>query len=262
MIPKYKSVKDHFDLVVSFYGETCEPPPTSHIYITRIKRVIELLEKLDCLDELNVLSIGCGPAMEAGYFLKSGSQYYGIDLSEDILHKAKKIHKDGAIFLTQGNMTTLPFRDATFDILICLGSLEYSDDKNMVMSECFRVMKNNAIIIISMQNRFSIYRLWDHYVYRGLLFNFIRKLSGCQILNKPLEKAESLNDLKNTLLKQSFIEVDHLYYNFNIWIEPFDRLFPKLCVATSKRLEFLYRHSIGLFPADFIIEARKTTNVK
>jgi len=258
LIPKHKIVKDHFDLVASFYSDTTGLSPSSHIFTTRIKRVIEMIEKLDRLDELNVLSVGCGPATEADYFLERGCQYYGIDLSENMLLEARKSHKqDEAILLTQGSMTKLPFRDAFFDILLCLGSLEYLDDKKLVVSEFFRVMKNNAVIIISMQNRYSVYRLWDHYVYSGLLFNFVRKLSGRKSISKPLEKPDSLGDMKNMLLNQSFIELDHLYYNFNLWVKPFDRLFPKLSVLTSKRLEFLYRHSIGLFPADFIIEARK-----
>jgi len=261
LLTQYNIIKDHFDQIASIYNDKNELTPSSHIFITRINRVIELIEKLDWHDELHVLSVGCGPSMEAGYFLNKGCQYYGIDLSEHMLHEARKRHKDETIFLTQGNMTTLPFRDATFDILLCLGSLEYIDNKNVVVSELYRVMNNNAVVIISMENRFSIYRLWDHHIYRGLLFNFIRKLIGRHIIDKPLEKPESLNDFRNMLLNQSLSVLDHLYYNYNIWVKPFDRLFPKLSVLTSESLECFYRHSIGIFSADFIIEARKINNI-
>ena len=177
-----------------------------------------------------------------------------------MLNEAKKRQKNDPLSLSQSDLLNLPFRDTTFDLLLCLGALEYVDDLDTAVEEFSRVMKDEGIIILSMQNQFSLYRLWDRYIYSGSMFNSLRNLRGRPVADKLLEKSLSLRDLRNTLVSHSFIELDYLDYNYNFWLKPLDRVFPKLSVATSERLEFLYRSGIGFLPADFLIKGQKVAN--
>jgi ubiquinone/menaquinone biosynthesis C-methylase UbiE len=246
------------DSLASFYDVNGVDPTINHIYVTRALRVAELLGGIG---GFNVLSAGCGVAPMADEVLTRKGVYFGVDLSHDVLQKAKVRHEGELLLLTAGNLEKLPFKSSTFDMLLCLGALEYVDDKDSALDEFYRVVKNSAIIILSMQNKFSLFRLWDRSIYRGQLLNFIRKISRHPVLYKPLEKPASLNSLRKKLISHSFVVMDHLYYNFNFWIKPFDKLFPVFSVATSRWLEVLYRHSLGLIPGDFIIQARKVTSV-
>lgn len=256
MVSDYNAVNKHYNSIATYYGINDKFSSILYIYTTRVKRVIELVGNLD-LDGLKVLSVGCGPAPIASQILEKKGRFYGIDLSQDILHKAKKSHESETLLLSAGDMRQIPFQNESFDLLLCLGPLEYVDDVKLVFEEFSRVMKTGAIAIISMQNKFSPYRLWDRYIYSGFLFNAIRKLGHRSISNKPLENLIPINDLKQNLCRYSFAVTDLIYYNFNLMLKPFDRLFPRLSVMTSGRLEFLYHSKVGFFAADFIITAQK-----
>jgi len=252
-------LKRKFDSLGSLYDVNDIDPTIYYLYETRALRVVEFLGDIA---GYNVLSVGCGVAPMADEVLENKGTYFGVDLSQSAIHEAKVRHEGKTLLMTIGNLEKLPFPSSSFDMLLCLGPLEYVENKDTALDEFYRVVKNNAIIIVSMQNKLSLYRLWNRYIYCGRLLNIIRKLSGRQSVNKPLEKPASLNSLRKKLISHSFVELDHLYYNFNFWIKPFDKLFPKLALATSNWLEPLYHLSLGLIPGDFIIEARKVTSAR
>lgn len=251
---KENTIQDNYDSVAKFYGIIEEFSPLLHLYATRIRRVIEL--SID-LDGLKVLSVGCGPAPLATYILEKKGRYYGIDLSPKILHEARRRNGDNILSLAAGNLEKLPFKSDYFDLLLYLGSLEYINDVKVALKELSRVSRTGAIVIISMQNNLNLYRLWDRYVNPGFLFNSIRKIMKKPKVDKPIERLISLKDIGDYLYNQSIILKDTQYYNFNLFLKPLDRLFSKLSVMTSRRLEFLYHSNMGFLAADFIIIAQQ-----
>jgi 2-polyprenyl-3-methyl-5-hydroxy-6-metoxy-1,4-benzoquinol methylase len=249
-------IKDTFNYAESYHKLYNGVSPLSHLFNTRLARVYELLGSVDGLD---VLDVGCGPGMPSIYIMKNGGRYFGIDLSMEML---KENRRTSAAYethhLAQATVGEMPFPASTFDRALCLGVLEYVEDLELAFDDLSKKMRDNAIVILSMQNPFSIYRLWDRHIHPGFLFNMIRKARGRSVVGEPLEKLTSLKDLKVILARHNLIVKDAIYYNFNLWVKPLDSLFPLLSVSTSKRLEVLYRSMVGLFlGADFLILAEK-----
>src|SRR3972149_5284130 len=116
-------VRESFTFAEGFHNLYNGFSPISYLLNTRLKRVYELLGPVD---GLNILDVGCGPGVVAIYITENGGRYFGIDLSKEMLKECQRTlgnHK--TFFLAQAIMEDLPFPDATFDRVICLGALEY-----------------------------------------------------------------------------------------------------------------------------------------
>lgn len=100
-----------------------------------------------------LLDLACG----AGYFMRDLNNVYGgkIKLKGcDISPKALEIAAQNcpsAVF-SQSVAEKLPYRDAEFDVLTCLGSFEHFLDLNAALSEIRRVTKKGALIYIMVPN--------------------------------------------------------------------------------------------------------------
>lgn len=254
---KKARIKAHFDSNAKHYikrGEDLEK--RSHLYHTRLVRVAELLGRIE---GWMLLDAGCGNGLAVEYVLAGGAHYIGIDYSEQMLKEFRRTaRKDEAVDLSVGIIEKIPFSNASFDGALCLGVLEYVDDVDTALEELSRVLRADAVVVLSMQNSYGLYRLWEQHVYPGFAFNLLRKLRGRPALGKPLEKIVTFKDLRNSLACHDLLIKDAICYNFNIWMKPLDRIFPRLAARTAQMLEFLYHSRIGfLLSADFLVLAQK-----
>ena len=251
-----REIIDHFRSIAKLYsGNYHDDSPTSHLFSTRLKRVFELTGNIH---EKRILDVGCGPGMTVAGTMAKGGKFFGIDLAKEMLLECVNIFdRLGTLNLSLGNIKRLPFSEASFDVIFCLGVLEYIPESEIAIQELYRILKKDGILIVSMQNEFSPYRLWDRHVYRSNIVNRMRKMIWGTRSELLLERTMSLRKIQKLLLNNQFIVKDYLYYNFNLWLRPLDRLFPKLSVFTSQRLEFLCRNKLGVLGADFIIKAGK-----
>lgn len=247
-----KAVKDHFDAIASIYSQGYfGDSPLSHLYQTRLKRVSELLGDLS---GKTVLSVGSGPAMDAGLILPQGGSFFGVDISLRMLEESRKQfagNKQPA--LSAADMGRLPFRDAAFDYVICLGVIEYAQDVQQVLNEISRVLDRDGILIVSMQNKNSIYRWWDIYVFRSRIVNLIKQMFAHRPEEKPLEKIFTYASFRKLLAASRFAISEVIFYDFNVFLRPFDKYFPKLSVKVSRRLEPLYRYRLGVLASGYIV---------
>lgn len=100
-----------------------------------------------------VLDIGCG----SGFFSKElteNAEVYGVDISAGMLRHAgqKKIHA------FQAGAEKLPFFDASFDVVMCVGVLHCIADPEPVLKEAFRVLKKDGVALFISTNGDSIVR--------------------------------------------------------------------------------------------------------
>lgn len=101
---------------------------------------------------------GCGPY---SILLSNMVRVMGLDLSYIAIGKAKiwrdKNERQTKIDLVIGDINNLPFRDMTFDIVLCLEVLEHIQNIRKGLKEFHKVMKKGSIGVISMPNSLSIY---------------------------------------------------------------------------------------------------------
>ena len=241
----------------------------SHFFNTRILRVSELLADF-CRGK--VLDIGCGPALVGNLFLGKPIEYYGVDVSEAMIAFCRESFGENPQFaFSVQEIETLAFPDASFDVVLCLGVLEYVLDEPGAMDEVVRVLRPGGVLIATMLNRIGPYELYDRFIY-GRISGGLEKLA--RLFNKLAQKP---NDAKVTMPKrpltrkigekafqrlltlEGFTVEDTLYYDFQIIPPPFDARIPRISVTISKNLEFLCRSEFRFLGRGLMVKCRRTT---
>lgn len=99
-----------------------------------------------------ILEVGCGTGSKFG-FLIADNEYYGVDIAEEALARAKA---RGIKVVMRDVQKTLPFKDNFFDLVICSEVFEHILDPMSTLKECRRVLKNDSIFFCTVPNHFTI----------------------------------------------------------------------------------------------------------
>ena len=104
------------------------------------------------------LDAGCGNLRDAKVVLGNGDvRYVGIDFSLNMLREGRRKFLTEPLYLTQGDITSLPFRSKSFDLVLCSEVLEHIPNWEQALLELSRVLKDTGSLIISTPNNFSVY---------------------------------------------------------------------------------------------------------
>ena len=120
------------------------------------------LDLLDVQPGTTLLDVSCG----SGFLLKAararGVAAHGVDLSDAAVRLAHDVSPMSGVAVGTGE--DLCFRDATFDYVTCLGSLEHFLDLSRGLREMQRVAKPGARFCIMVPNRdFAGWRVLGHH---------------------------------------------------------------------------------------------------
>ncbi len=103
-----------------------------------------------------VLDIGCGNGRVYQLCENLQVAYTGIDQSEELIRIAKAKYPE--VHFDVGEMTQLPYEDASFSIIICVATFNHLPDRDSrlkSLSEMKRVLKPGGIILMTNWNVLS-----------------------------------------------------------------------------------------------------------
>ncbi|PUA39335.1 class I SAM-dependent methyltransferase [Paenibacillus elgii] len=131
-----------------------------------------------------VLEVGCGTGRTSCYLAKQGFDITGLDLRPDMLVKAKfrAEAEQLDIRFMEGDITALPFEDATFDVVLAESVTNFADI-GRALAEYARVLRPGGI-------------LYDREV-----------IAPPSITQKTYEEITSFFQLKSLLTEQKWIEL-------------------------------------------------------
>jgi len=113
---------------------------------------------LDIKDGERILDIGCGGGRHSWEACKTANcLVYALDIGLEELNSARYMlqaldnqnESKGKWVLIQGDSMSLPFRDGSFDKIICSEVLEHVTDDWKSIRDMVRVLKDDGIIAIS-----------------------------------------------------------------------------------------------------------------
>ena len=113
------------------------------------------LERLRLRQGERLLDAGCGEGRHCFGALDRGARVVGLDLDYDSLRLASKRlrrearTRDSLGEMLQGNTFTLPFRDETFDKVICSEVMEHVHDYTGAARELARVTRPEGMVAIT-----------------------------------------------------------------------------------------------------------------
>jgi SAM-dependent methyltransferase len=99
-----------------------------------------------------VLDVACGAGHAAEQAAPYVRQVVGIDLTPALLHSgADRLRAAGAnnVLLQQGDPTSLPFVDASFDLVVCRSSLHHIPHPETAVAEMARVCRPGGRVVVS-----------------------------------------------------------------------------------------------------------------
>src|SRR2546426_913228 len=108
-----------------------------------------------------VLDVGCGPAVLAEALLERAEEFWGIDLSAQMIAHGRARVQSHALctrcHLGVGDGEALGFADGAFDAVVSLGMLEYLSSYDRALAEIFRVLRPGGVAVLAVPNRASAY---------------------------------------------------------------------------------------------------------
>jgi ubiquinone/menaquinone biosynthesis C-methylase UbiE len=128
------------------------------------------------------LDAGCGFGRHSLEFLKRGARVFSMDLDMESLLKTRysmaalhqQIYGDAERQFTahSGDALRLPFKDETFDRIICSEVMEHVDDDRAACAELTRVLKKDGLIAITVPTFFS------EIIYDALTYEYFTSPGG------------------------------------------------------------------------------------
>ena len=97
-----------------------------------------------------VLDVACGSGEWLAAVAETGCEAVGIDIASRAIRVAADRVAGGSF--VEGVADALPFRDATFDLVTCLGALEHFADKDAALAEIRRVSRPGAKSLVLVPN--------------------------------------------------------------------------------------------------------------
>jgi ubiquinone/menaquinone biosynthesis C-methylase UbiE len=125
-----------------------------------------------------VLDLASGEGYGSNLIAHHASFAYGVDISlEAVEHANKKYKKDNLSFLV-GSATNIPLENNSVDVIVSFETLEHHTQHEEMMQEFRRVMKQDAVLIISTPEKENYKKIDPHNPYhqRELTFHEFENL--------------------------------------------------------------------------------------
>jgi MPBQ/MSBQ methyltransferase len=105
------------------------------------------------------LDAGCGTGLQTAILLDLGYEAVGLDASAGLLALARQ--RQPAARFTRGDAQALPWRDATFDLLVSCGSvLSFVPGPGRALTEMARVLRPGGQLFLEVEHRWSLDLVW------------------------------------------------------------------------------------------------------
>lgn len=138
--------KSYFDKTAKNYSNTRDGEFVKPMYEEIINRIISNNPE-------KILDLGCGTGFMLNeikkiYKLKNKNlDLYGLDISEEMIKIANE-NLNGKANLKVGDSEYIPWKDNTFDLVVCNASFHHFSNPEKTLFEIKRVLNSNGILIL------------------------------------------------------------------------------------------------------------------
>jgi glycosyltransferase involved in cell wall biosynthesis/ubiquinone/menaquinone biosynthesis C-methylase UbiE len=261
-----KKVQQHFDYYSDTWADFYHQKnlTISHIDLQqRLACCCKILKNIPPSSNVkNLLDMGCGSGSSFDEIKNTGNwNIHGIDISPEMVKKAQNVLPD--IKVLEANATNIPFQNNTFDTVITLGVLEYIKNYTVALSETARILKNDGVLIISIPNKFSVFRILrriENFIVKPL--KIILQLNTTNIKTVPIYHQQwSIKAITKSLKENSYKIKTVEYSSFGLLSPKLDskNFNLKLSFWLTKKLKnnFVYKQYLA---NTIIIEAQVDKN--
>jgi ubiquinone/menaquinone biosynthesis C-methylase UbiE len=233
-----RTVKDFFEKDSERYWEERYLTPSGEqlSYLTRKRIALGMIGQ----GPGRLLDIGSGPGIFTRELVSRGFRVCAVDLAFGMLIKARQIVEDEPLSrFAQGDLRRLPFRDATFDRVMCVGVLAYLPELAPALAELARVVRPGGALVLQTSNRYSPTAA-VHRVVKPLYRRFV---TAHRVRARPVRRftlhTYGPAELRKALDLAGFRVADLAFYDFRPPV--IERFWPVGTVRIADRLQVLER---------------------
>lgn len=258
---RHQTVKEYFscrsDYWDSLYTPAAESPNFTAFELKKRKDIVFDLIVEPGPDRIRrVLDLGCG----AGHYLvelaQRGFDCTGADVSPSMLDLARKKLAEAAfpdVPLIQADCCALPFADSSFDLVLCIGLMEYLEDDSCALREIKRVLRPGGFAVVTFPNFYKLRNLLNPYYYLVRIWSYLSDREAAQPVRlRPADEPMQLNFGKSTVRRYSLPKIrrmaaanglrilglkSYCFGPFSVWRK--SRLPVRTSIQISNRIEKL-----------------------
>lgn len=143
-------------LPTNFVKHTSKNPIQKFLINNFYSSLISLIKPLS---PKTVLDVGCGEGFTMDKLVKSeiGEKIEGVEYSKDALTLGKKLFPNLAF--KEGSIYKLPYKDGSFDLVVCTEVLEHLEEPSKALKEMLRVSKKYLAISVPNEPLFMLSNL-------------------------------------------------------------------------------------------------------
>jgi ubiquinone/menaquinone biosynthesis C-methylase UbiE len=196
-------------------GET-ESSRRSFAHSVTRSRLYDTLLMLGCKKSSAILDVGCGSGGDAVHIRKISGNITGVDISEIAIKKFRAKGFKGIL----ADVRNLPFRDNSFDYVICSGILHHlvgQGDLRVYLREFARVARDGGYVVALEPNVFNL---------SGLMMNIFNTLkpgiTGLVPHERALSPLRLVKIFRETGLKQvEYVAASYVWNRFPVCFSRF-----------------------------------------
>lgn len=157
----------------------------NHIEIDFIKKSVSSKKVKDLLE------IGFGAGRNLSLFKGKDINMFGVDVAGNMIKETEKNLPKEKLNLKHLNAENgLPYKDQSFDFIMCIRVLKYMKKWPFVIKEISRTLRKEGVAVLEIPNLFSIHLIglpWANY-FLFFVPNFINKLKKSNLEIIQIEK--------------------------------------------------------------------------
>ena len=260
-------VQKYFDQDNNWLGEIYETSSDTHArgVRRRIKYIFEMLDSLNCYHGGTAIDIGCGPGAYVNKLLDRGCGAIGTDLSLQMLNVCKKRFQNSKEKSTDflcSDVLSLPFRDQSFDIVICVGVIQYVISVTDAINELFRITDKQGVVVVCFENVKSLSNYG--YLVRSKIRLLINRTTSGFSAGEPsgigtfskwflnnvrvphLYKLYNPPEIEKIMAETGFKKISSRTYGYSLRLIRRMKIFPEKFLSECEIVleNFFYRHRI------------------
>lgn len=187
------NIKEIYNRIANDYDRNHFQPDSAAKYAEE-RRSDLMYPYLKSAKNLKVLDIACGTGTYLEMAKRFGANTVGCDISESMIRICKNKGFDN-VFVNDYH--TLPFKDGTFDLVLCINAIHYSDNPEKVLNEMRRVLSDEGTILFTYFNNLN---------FRSI--NYLRKFYKT---NHPISKEHRYGPIQMKKILNKGLRSTHLY---------------------------------------------------
>jgi SAM-dependent methyltransferase len=217
----------------------------------------------------DLLDVGCGPGMMVRQLLDTRPDDFRItacDLSPAMVDATRQAAGDAAdVQVSVADIEKLPFPDESYDVVLAMGVLEYVDLAR-ALSEVSRVTRPGGLVLVTMLNAASPYRLFEWVVYWPALrvLGRLERLVGVPAERRHGQHRSGIRAvpvwrLRRSLRAAGLVPQDTVYYDVTPLVPPLDRVVRQRITQTwpSDLGRTVRRGARGWLGTAYLVAARR-----